>query len=267
MAQSTTTPFTTATSTKSSTITSNNDIQKRLVEILGADHIMIEVARCESGFRQYNSNGTALHGGYNGKMIGIFQLYDDYHVADAKRLGFDIYNVEGNIKYAKWLFDKQGVQPWSSSSLCWGNKTSVVKTTSTETINTTSPLTRNLVVGNDHDEVRVLQKILNSHGYILTETGLGSPGQETTFFGTLSKLAVRNFQCKNNILCSGSEFTNGYGMVSGETRERLNALSTKIPIKTETAKSQVQKKDNTKKIEELLRQIKELERQVAELRS
>ncbi len=112
-----------------STEMTSSDILKQLEDTFSKDSVMIDVARCESGLRQFVGTGEVLRGGLGKKMIGIFQLYEDYHVGDAKARGFDIYSLDGNIKYAKSLYDVQGLQPWSSSSLCWGDK----KSTSTST--------------------------------------------------------------------------------------------------------------------------------------
>jgi hypothetical protein len=52
--------------------------------------------------------------------VGAFQIMASIH-ADfaAKKLGLDVYSLEGNAAYAKYLFDKQGTVPWDSSKPCW----------------------------------------------------------------------------------------------------------------------------------------------------
>ncbi|MFA5937145.1 MAG: peptidoglycan-binding protein [Candidatus Paceibacterota bacterium] len=52
-------------------------------------------------------------------------------------------------------------------------------------------------------DVQTLQKFLNNHGYTLTNTGAGSPNNETTLFGTLTKKAVIRFQKSNNLVPDG----------------------------------------------------------------
>ncbi len=47
------------------------------------------------------------------------QINEKYHLEESKRLGYDIYSLEGNVKYAKYLYDKEGAKPWLSSSVCW----------------------------------------------------------------------------------------------------------------------------------------------------
>lgn len=73
--------------------------------------VLIDIAECESGFHQFNDDGTVLHGGYKDHMIGIMQILRT-HASEAEDLGFDINTREGNLGYAKWLYKKKGTQPW-----------------------------------------------------------------------------------------------------------------------------------------------------------
>src|ERR1700752_4019440 len=51
---------------------------------------MVDIARCESGIRQYNSDGSVLKGGAGKKYVGIFQIDPQIHTTAAGNLGFDI---------------------------------------------------------------------------------------------------------------------------------------------------------------------------------
>ena len=44
-----------------------------------------------------------------------------------------------------------------------------------------------------------LQKYLNSHGFIITPSGPGSPGKETTYFGQLTQKSLIKLQKANRI--------------------------------------------------------------------
>ena len=69
---------------------------------------------------------------------------------------------------------------------------------------------------NDETEVYQIQKYLNSHGYIISKTGVCSPGKENNFFGTLVKNALIRFQKANKLTPDG---------VFGEkTRKVMNLL-------------------------------------------
>ncbi|MEA2088325.1 MAG: Ig-like domain-containing protein [Patescibacteria group bacterium] len=59
--------------------------------------------------------------------------------------------------------------------------------------------TRDLFLGSTGGDVKQLQIYLNNNGSILTESGPGSPGEETMFFGRLTKEALIKFQKNNSI--------------------------------------------------------------------
>ena len=85
--------------------------------------IMIEIARCESQFRQYDKSGKVLRGVVNDLDRGVMQINEYYHNETSVKLGYDILTTEGNTAYARALFEKYGVKPWSSSSRCWAKTT------------------------------------------------------------------------------------------------------------------------------------------------
>lgn len=76
--------------------------------------VMIDIARCESNFRQFNDSGSVLRGGNGGETIGIFQIFESIHTGAATGMGFDLRTVEGNMGYAKYLYQQSGTSPWSS---------------------------------------------------------------------------------------------------------------------------------------------------------
>lgn len=56
------------------------------------------------------------------------------------------------------------------------------------------PFSEALALGDHGEEVRNLQRFLNQHGFLVTQVGPGSPGQETDYFGPLTRAAVRHYQ-------------------------------------------------------------------------
>jgi len=82
--------------------------------------VMIAVAKCESEFRQFNRNGDVLHGGYKKTMTGIFQIAR-IHLLEATTLGLDINTLEGNMAFARHLYEMEGTTPWDASYACWGD--------------------------------------------------------------------------------------------------------------------------------------------------
>lgn len=83
--------------------------------------VMIDIARCESGLRQYSAPGMTLRGGWQGKMIGLFQLHETYHRSVALSKGYNIDTLLGNVLYARELHRAEGTVPWRSSQHCWGS--------------------------------------------------------------------------------------------------------------------------------------------------
>jgi hypothetical protein len=81
--------------------------------------LLAEIAKCESTFRQFDSKGNVLKGEVNDDDIGVMQINTFYHLESAKKNGFDIYTIDGNLGYAKWLYGKYGDAPWVHSSPCW----------------------------------------------------------------------------------------------------------------------------------------------------
>jgi hypothetical protein len=81
--------------------------------------VMIEIAKCESRFRQHDKDGEVLRGEKNDLDRGVMQINEYFHNENSEKLGFNILTLEGNTSYARYLFEKYGVKPWASSSRCW----------------------------------------------------------------------------------------------------------------------------------------------------
>jgi hypothetical protein len=96
----------------------NAAVQPVVRAIFAHDPVMIAIAECESQFKQFNNDGSVLHGGNRHTMTGIFQIAR-MHTKEALGHGFDIDTVAGNIAYAKLLYDAEGITPWLPSSDCW----------------------------------------------------------------------------------------------------------------------------------------------------
>ncbi len=189
----------------------NADIEARVRTAFVDTPGMIEIAKCESGFRQFGPDGAVLRGGNNRGYLGIFQIGEALHAARGLAKGMDITTVEGNIAYAKTLYAASGVNPWLD---CIKRPPPAVSTNGTFTVN--------LRLGMRHPDVRKLQERLNALGFAVAASGPGSAGQETELFGQLTREAVRRFQCAKLLICEGTETTTGYGRVGPMTRAALN---------------------------------------------
>lgn len=111
---------TAATTTVATTTPSTQSVEARVREYFADVPIMIEIARCESKFRQFTDAGNVLRGGTGRNMIGVFQFYDQIHTAAALALGFDLTTVDGNLGYARHVYSLSGTTPWNSAHSCWG---------------------------------------------------------------------------------------------------------------------------------------------------
>jgi soluble lytic murein transglycosylase-like protein len=100
-------------------LTDQKEIEAYIRKELASKPILIEIARCESTFRQYGKDGKVIRGLENPLDVGVMQINEHYHADTAKRLGYDLYTVEGNIAYGKYLYSKYGTSPWVHSSSCW----------------------------------------------------------------------------------------------------------------------------------------------------
>lgn len=65
---------------------------------------------------------------------------------------------------------------------------------------------RDLTVGATGSDVLALQKFLNSKGFVIAATGAGSPGLESTYFGSLTRSALARYQAANGIVPAAGYF-------------------------------------------------------------
>ncbi len=97
----------------------NINVEKYVRAYYAKTPILAEIARCESRFTQFTKNGNVLRGRITPDDVGVMQINEYYHGAEAIKLGYDIHSLDGNLAFAKLLYDNQGVRPWSASAGCW----------------------------------------------------------------------------------------------------------------------------------------------------
>ncbi|MEK7180239.1 MAG: hypothetical protein AAB706_02085 [Patescibacteria group bacterium] len=81
--------------------------------------ILLRIAKCESGGKQFNANGSVLRGKINPQDIGKFQINLIYHGETAKKMGLDLFTEQGNTLYALYLYRKNRTRDWNWSKSCW----------------------------------------------------------------------------------------------------------------------------------------------------
>ncbi|HEY4516953.1 MAG TPA: peptidoglycan-binding domain-containing protein [Candidatus Paceibacterota bacterium] len=72
--------------------------------------------------------------------------------------------------------------------------------------NANASFKRNLSLGATGADVKALQVYLNTHGFIVTSNGAGSPGKETSKFGGLTKKALAKWQASVGISPAAGNF-------------------------------------------------------------
>ena len=113
--QASTTPVMT-----SASFSQSQTVEQYVREYFADAPIMAEIAACESQFRQFGKDGRVIKNPTS-TAIGTFQIMASIHAEFAdEKLGLDVYSLQGNAAYARYLYDRQGTTPWDSSKPCWG---------------------------------------------------------------------------------------------------------------------------------------------------
>jgi len=86
------------------------------------------------------------------------------------------------------------------------------------TPNTPNTPVRNLTIGASGNDVRLLQQLLNTLGFNITNSGPGSAGNETTTFGPLTRDALIKYQTSNGISPAS-------GLFGPLTRAKMKSLN------------------------------------------
>lgn len=104
--------------------------------------------------------------------------------------------------------------------------TSTTPTVPSSTATTTTGYTfpRTLRVGSEGVDVRELQKLLNRESYTIAVSGVGSPGNETTFYGNRTAGAITRFQERYvTEILKPLGLSKGTGYFGEATRQFVNA--------------------------------------------
>ncbi|OHA16876.1 MAG: hypothetical protein A3C79_00925 [Candidatus Taylorbacteria bacterium RIFCSPHIGHO2_02_FULL_45_28] len=108
-----------ATTTEIRSFSTSTDVKTYLHEQYFDTPILIEIARCESEFRQFDKDGKPIRGRANAADVGVMQINEFYHADTARNMGINIRTLEGNVAFGRYLYEKYGSSPWSASKPCW----------------------------------------------------------------------------------------------------------------------------------------------------
>lgn len=81
--------------------------------------IMVQIARCESGFRHTLADGNVLRGIVDNDDTGVMQINRRYHERAAVAMSLDLNDIYHNMAYARHLYEREGTRPWNASAPCW----------------------------------------------------------------------------------------------------------------------------------------------------
>lgn len=85
--------------------------------------VMVKIAKCESGFEHFDPdepNGLNTNPAPNSSASGVFQILLKTHGPAAAALGFDITTIQGQLDYARYLYNQNGTRDWKATQHCWG---------------------------------------------------------------------------------------------------------------------------------------------------
>lgn len=102
-----------------SSMPQSQTVEEYIRNYFADEPIMAEIAKCESQFRQFGKDGKVIQNP-GSSAVGVFQIMASIHdnFADDK-LGLDIYSLQGNAAYARFIYDREGTRPWNASKACW----------------------------------------------------------------------------------------------------------------------------------------------------
>lgn len=108
-------------------------------------------------------------------------------------------------------------------SLSGGGSSTATATQTSGITGVSAVFTRGFARGASHPDIKRLQQLLNSDpDTAIATSGIGSSGNETNYFGSLTEKAVQKFQMKHGVVSSSSD--SGYGYLGPKTRAKLNQI-------------------------------------------
>ena len=81
--------------------------------------ILHRIAVCESGNKQFNSDGSVVRGKKDKNDVGRFQISLTHYGYEAMRQNLNLLKEEENEKMALWIYANKGTDEWSPSKACW----------------------------------------------------------------------------------------------------------------------------------------------------
>lgn len=103
-------------------ISTPESVEKHIERYFADVPIMTDIAFCESRFRHYGNDGDVLRGDIEPSDVGVMQINEYFHGKKAQGMGINLHDFGGNLIYARYLYEKEGTEPWKSSKKCWTSR-------------------------------------------------------------------------------------------------------------------------------------------------
>jgi hypothetical protein len=106
-------------------------VEAKVREYFADIPVMIKIAKCESGFKQYQEDGSLTVSKAVSKKTrkrvssasGAFQiLYIGHFESWSSSDDTNITTLEGNLRFARMMYEESGTSPWAESKKCWKRK-------------------------------------------------------------------------------------------------------------------------------------------------
>ena len=160
---------------------------------------------------------TGYFGGLTQKAVGKFQ--EKYGIANPGDAGYGNFGPKTRTKLNE-LIGAVGAIPAVPATPAVPQVTPA--TPATPAVPSSGSFAKGLKVGQSDSDIKVLQEVLNRDpDTMVAESGAGSSGNETNYFGSLTQKAVGKFQEKYGIAIPTDD---AYGYVGPMTRAKLNEL-------------------------------------------
>ena len=79
--------------------------------------VLERIAKCESGASHVDKNGQVLINAT--RDVGYYQINVAIHGKKATEMGLNLFIEEDNKKFAEYLYENFGTEPWVHSKKCW----------------------------------------------------------------------------------------------------------------------------------------------------
>ncbi len=217
------------------------EIRNRLFELRGGGAIPFseaveyaELAERVTGVRPAYLLGLIKHESDLGKNVGTGSWRIDMHptrdrpifpyIADVLSFDPDELKVSANPGFG-WGGAMGPAQFIPSTWVCYGGFVNERTGTCNRTISVLKQ-TGVLKIGSRGSDVKRLQIFLNKNGFKVANSGPGSPGNETSIYGSKVADAVSRFQEKySDRILKQYGYTKGTGQVGPSTRNAVNELN------------------------------------------